>query len=65
MPTVINNPPTRDDGNAAGAIVTGVVIIVLVVLFLVYGLPRIRGTGGSQVNIPDTINVNTSGNPSQ
>jgi hypothetical protein len=58
MPTVINNPPKNDNGSSA--VVTGVVIIVLVLLFFVYGLPRIRG-GGTQINVPDHINVNTNG----
>lgn len=61
MATVINNPPGTGEGNsAAGAVVTGVVVIVLVILFFMYGLPRIRGNG-TQVNVPDTINVNTDG----
>jgi len=60
MATVINNPPGNDSGGAAGTIVTGIVVIVVVVLFFVYGLPRIRGNQGTQINIPDKININTS-----
>jgi hypothetical protein len=59
MATVINNP--GDSNGAASAVITGVVVIVLVVLFFMYGLPRIRGTGGPTVNVPDHINVNTGG----
>ena len=60
MATVINNPSGNGDGSsAAGAVITGVVIIVLVVLFFMYGLPRMRGSG-TQVNVPDTINVETN-----
>ena len=62
MATVINNPPGNTDGGASGAVITGVVIIVLVVLFFMYGLPRIRGTGTTTVNVPDHINVQTNGN---
>lgn len=63
MATVINNPPGNgnDGSGAAGAVVTGVVIILLVVLFFMYGLPRIRGTSTTQVNVPDHIDVNTNG----
>ncbi|OGN07467.1 MAG: hypothetical protein A2669_01990 [Candidatus Yanofskybacteria bacterium RIFCSPHIGHO2_01_FULL_48_25b] len=63
MATVINNPGNGRDGNgAATAIVTGLVVIVLGVIFLVYGLPRIRGPGNeTEINIPDRIEVNTDG----
>jgi hypothetical protein len=38
------------------------VAILLVVLFLLYyyGLPAVRSVGGTQVNVPDKINVNVT-----
>jgi len=65
MPTVINNPPStgrENNGSVAGAIVTGIVVIVLVILFFLYGLPRISGNGETDVNLPNQIEVNTDSN---
>lgn len=63
MATVINNPPgnTDNSGGGAGAVILGLVIIVLVILFFVYGLPRLRGGGPTNITVPSTINVNTGG----
>lgn len=63
MATVINNPPGNngDGSGAAGTIIAVVVILLVVVLFFVYGLPRLRGTSTTQVNVPDHIDVNTGG----
>ncbi len=66
MPTVINNPPQtpQNGNNPATALITGVVVIVLVLIFLLYGLPRIRSGGsGTQINIPSNINIQTSNKP--
>ncbi len=62
MATVINNPPGNSEGGgAAGVVITGIVVIILVVLFFVYGLPRIRSGSDTQINVPDSIDINTNG----
>ena len=63
MTTVINTPqPTSDQGNGMGMIVGFVVLIVFGLLFFVYGLPALRNMkfGGTEVNIPDKIDVNVN-----
>lgn len=61
MTTVINTPqPTNDSSNNMGMIVGLVVLIVFGFLFFIYGLPALRNIrfGGTEVNIPDKIDVN-------
>jgi len=59
MTTIINNPDRSSDTGAG--VVIGVVVIVLLGLFLLFGLPRLRDDG-TKINVPDRINVNTDGN---
>lgn len=59
MATVIHEH-TRDNGNSSGTIIGLVLIVVLAILFFVYGLPLIRSYGTPQVNVPDKINVNVN-----
>ena len=67
MATVINNPshaPSSSEG-ASAAVIIGITHVVLIVLaFIVYGLPALRNqsdTGsGTNVNIPDQIDVNVN-----
>lgn len=62
MPTVIEHRPAATDGSGAGALVATAVIIVLGILFFVYALPALRGRdSGTQINVPDRINVQTNG----
>ncbi len=61
MPTVIENRPATTESSGVGALVATAVIIVLGILFFLYALPALRNTGGTQVNVPDTINVETDG----
>jgi hypothetical protein len=64
MATIINNPDSSSDGGGAG-LVTGIIIaVVIVFLFLVFGLPAIRGNGnrGTTVNVPDKVNVDVNKN---
>ncbi len=51
--------PERRSGNSS-FLVGVIILIVLAFLLYYYGLPAIRsfGGGGTQVNIPDRINVN-------
>ncbi len=72
MTTVINNPSGSPEDSSGGGnvvvLIMGVLIaVVLVFLFVVYGLPSMRGTmntteGGvtvpTTVQVPDKIDVN-------
>ena len=46
----------NESAGAASAVITGIVIIVLVFLFFMYGLPRMRDNNPT-INIPDRIDV--------
>ena len=60
--TTIINPGTNDSGNGVGTILGVVLVIIVLILFFVYGLPALRGgnDGGTDVNIPDDVNVNVN-----
>lgn len=68
MSTVVNNPApvTSNDNGSYGAVIGLVLVVVLVALFLIYGLPLLRGaysTGAStapQVNVPGKVDVNVN-----
>jgi hypothetical protein len=64
MATVINNPDSGGTRESSGmGLIIGVIVAVIIVfLFIVYGLPGIRGrsTGGTNVNVPDKINVDVN-----
>ena len=64
MATVINNPSNGESGSGIGTILGIVLLAIIAFLFLVYGLPMLRG-GQSvtvpQVNIPSKIDVNVQG----
>ena len=63
MTTIINTPqPANDQSSGMGVIVGFVVLIVLGLLFFVYGLPAIRqmSVGTPQINVPDKIDVNVN-----
>ena len=67
MATTIVNPAPSNDGssgnNGMGFLLGAIVLIVFAVLFFVYGLPLLQGlsgNGGTQVNIPDSIDVNVN-----
>ena len=67
MTTVVNNPaPQENSGNGMGMIIGAIVLLIVVVLFFVYGLPAMRSAvpQAPQVNIPSEIDVNVS-DPSQ
>lgn len=55
--TIINNPPPREDG---GRWAVAVIMVVAILLFFVFGLPRIRGQNGTNINVPDKIKIETS-----
>ena len=62
--TVVNTPPAQKSGdNGMGFLLGIIVLIVVVVLFLVYGLPYVRnltGGNGVQINVPKSIDVNVN-----
>ena len=63
MATVINNPDSGGDNSGGMGMVIGAIVLVLIlILFFVYGLPALRGGSdagsGTQVNVPDQIDVN-------
>lgn len=57
MATVINNPSSDSSSSGAGWGVA-VVLAVVVILALLFGIPALRNAGGTQVNVPDTVDVN-------
>ena len=65
MATIVNNPPANTSDSSGGGMgfLLGVIILVLFVLALIYmGLPYLRsGFGGTQVNVPDKVDVNVQG----
>ncbi len=64
MATVINNPPSNTSSNNGMGFLWGVLLLILaVLLFLYYGLPRLGtffGYGNPQVNIPSRIDVHVN-----
>lgn len=63
MATIINNPGESSGGtdSAAGMIIGIVIAIILIALFVIYGLPALRqNSTDPNANQPDTTNVNVS-----
>lgn len=60
MTTIVNNPPSGDSSGPMGMIIGLVILAVLGYLGFVYGLPALREmqSGGTEINIPSTIDVN-------
>lgn len=61
MTTIVNNPPSSNNSGGGMGMVIGLLLLVVVVfLFFVYGLPALRQmqSGGTQINVPDKIDVN-------
>lgn len=55
MPTVINNPGNREDSSGAVGMLVGLIILVIVlVLFFLYGLPMIRNSNPPAQEAPKT-----------
>ncbi len=58
MTTVINNPGGEGDGSGSGIILGVVFVILLIVLFGVYGFPFLKGDKAPEPQQEDdTINV--------
>jgi hypothetical protein len=69
MATIINNPDSGTDrtvesGGGAGMLIGAIVLILVLIIFFVYGLPALRGSSnkGNTINVPDKIDVDV--NPS-
>lgn len=68
MATIINNPNSDGEGTGGSmGMVFGIVIaIAIIVLFVVYGLPALRNSNtqrsGTQVNVPESVDVNLNDN---
>lgn len=56
MATVINNP--SEGGSGAGTIIGVVVAIILIALLFIYGIPAVRGGGGTAPDASANIDVN-------
>ncbi len=69
MATIVNTPSgggTTDSGSGMGFFLGMLVLLLIVILFFVYGLPAIRagiGSSAPRVSVPDQIDVNVN-NPS-
>ncbi len=58
MTTITNNPGDGESaGSSASIMIVGIVLLVLVALFFVYGLPAIRA-GGATSPPSGTVDVN-------
>ena len=63
MTTIINTPqPTNNSSGPIAIVVALLLVLVLVYLGFVYGLPALRQvkSGGTQINVPDTIDINVN-----
>lgn len=63
MATIINNPDSGggNGGGGMGMIIGAIVLVLVLVLLFVYGIPALRNSsnsGGTEVNIPDKVDVN-------
>lgn len=66
MATVINNPGATTDHSSGIGFFAGVVLLILfVVALLYYGLPALQRSfsfGGTQINVPDRVQVDVNQN---
>jgi hypothetical protein len=61
MATIVNAPPSETTSNSAlGLVLAMIILLVLAILFFVYGLPYFRNTSGTQINVPDKLDVNVN-----
>ncbi len=57
MTVIVNNPAQSSESGGYGLIVGIVAILVLVVLFVFYGVPALRRMGPAQITVPTEIKV--------
>lgn len=58
QPVIVNNPQGKSTNNSVGFVVGALILLLVIIVFFIYGLPAIRSIGTTQVNIPDHMNVN-------
>lgn len=59
-PEVVHEHHDVQDSGAIGSTMALIIGILVVLLLLFYGIPYLRGGGGTNVNVPDTIDVNVN-----
>ncbi|MBP9669795.1 hypothetical protein KBD75_00125 [Candidatus Woesebacteria bacterium] len=57
MTTVVNNPARSSESGGYGFLLGVIAIIVLVALFVFYGVPAIRRMGPAQITVPTEIQM--------
>jgi len=57
MATVVNSPDSGS--NSMGMVFAVILLLVIAVLFFIYGLPMLSGNTGTNVTLPGTVNVQT------
>lgn len=57
MTTIVNNPAQSSESGGYGLFLGIAAILVLVVLFLFYGVPALRRVGPAQITVPTEIKV--------
>lgn len=66
MAVIVNTPATERSSDSGVGFLVGIVLLVLLAFALFYyGLPLMRnaGSGGTNINIPDRIDVNYNPQP--
>lgn len=63
MATVVNNPaPSNESNTNWGMIIMAIVLLVIAILFILYGLPMLRRTTQQtqvpNITVPEQIDVN-------
>lgn len=58
MATVVHEH-TREN-NGSGALIGLILLLVLAVLFILYGLPAIQSASTPQINVPGQVDVNVN-----
>ncbi len=61
MATIVNSTPTETSSSSAvGIVLALIVLLVLAFILFVYGLPYLRRSSGTQINVPDQLDVNVN-----
>ncbi len=67
MPVIVNNPPaaTSESSNGLGFLLGAIALLILFLLVVSYGsqIASNLRIGGTQVTVPDKINVNVNKSP--
>ncbi len=58
MATIVNTPAPVDSSGGSGMIIGFILLLVLLVVFFIYGLPVLRQSTSPQINVPDRVDVN-------